>query len=195
MMSLFLSKGKTLSYIIGLVSCVLYIVVSFQNKYYGEIIITLTMSIPIMIFGMISWIRNQDSTKTVIVNKIKAKELTFLIVSQVVMFWGYYFMLKAFDTESLIISSLSICVSFFASYLEARRSDLCFFMYAINDIILICLWIMPIVYGDMSALAILVSPCLMLISDIYGIFNWKKIKKTQISFQKNTNDTQQKTQV
>ena len=95
------------------------------------------------------------------------------------MFWGYYFLLKAFNTDLLVISSISVLTSVLASYFEARRSELSLFCYIANDLVIITLWLIPIVSGQTELISVLVGPILLLINDIYGSYNWKRLKKQQ----------------
>lgn len=66
-----------------------------------------------------------------------------------------------------------------ASYFEARRSELSLFCYIANDIVIITLWIIPVIAGTTALISVLVGPILLLINDIYGSYNWKKLKETQ----------------
>ena len=137
-------------------------------------------SIPIMIIGIISWLRNCDKEEdVVIVNTLSRKEIIIVFSSQLILFWIYYFLLKAFNTDLLVISSISIVTSVLASYFEARRSELSLFCYIANDIVIITLWIMPVIAGETALISVLVGPILLLINDIYGSYNWKKLKEVQ----------------
>ena len=69
--------------------------------------------------------------------------------------------------------------SVLASYFEARRSELSLFCYIANDIVIITLWIMPVIAGETALISVLVGPILLLINDIYGSYNWKKLKEVQ----------------
>ena len=48
-----------------------------------------------------------------------------------------------------------------------------------NDIVLIILWSIPIIKGNLSIVPIVLCPILLLINDIYGMYNWKTIKNKQ----------------
>ena len=78
-----------------------------------------------------------------------------------------------------MISSLSIVTSVLATYFEARRSELSLFCYVANDLILITLWMIPIINGDTSLISVLIGPMLLLVNDIYGSYNWKRLKDIQ----------------
>ncbi len=178
--ALLMSKGKVESYFVGFVSVFFYAIVSYQQAYYGELIITTFLTFPIMIIGIISWLRHQDKEDdVVIVNTLPKKELIIAFSSQLILFWAYYFLLKAFHTDLLVLSSISIVTSVLASYFEARRSELSLFCYVANDIVIISLWIIPVINGQTALISVLVGPLLLLINDIYGSYNWRKLKKTQ----------------
>ena len=95
------------------------------------------------------------------------------------MVFAYYFLLKAFNTENLYVSTFSVVISFIASYLIARRSSRGFIGFIINDITLIVLWGIPVIQGNLTIIPVLLCPVLLLINDIYGTYNWRRIKQKQ----------------
>lgn len=178
--ALLMSKGKVECYFVGFVSVFFYGIVSFNQGYYGELLITAFLTFPIMIIGIISWLRHQDKEKdTVIISTLSKKEIIIALLSQLVLFWIYYYILKVFNTDLLIISTLSIVTSVLASYFEARRSELSLFCYIANDLVIITLWLIPIISGQTNLISVLVGPILLLINDIYGSYNWNRLKKQQ----------------
>jgi len=178
--ALLMSKGKVECYFVGFVSVFFYGIVSYNQGYFGELIITAFLTFPIMIIGIIAWLKHQDKEDdTVIISSLSKKEIAIALLSQLVLFWGYYFLLKVFNTELLVISSISIVTSVLASYFEARRSEWSLFCYIANDLIIITLWLIPIISGQTELISVLVGPILLLINDIYGSYNWKRLKKNQ----------------
>ena len=178
--ALLLAKGKNLGQVFGLLIVVLYSIVSFKNKYYGEVIIYLCIMLPMYIIGIVSWMKHQNKeTNTVEINNIKLKEWIIVSITSIILFIGIYFLLKAFNTNQLFISSLSVIDSLFAIYLGIRRSKYSFYFYVINDLILIALWGMPVVSGSLILLPMVFNPIINLINDMYGIYNWKRLEKIQ----------------
>ena len=174
------SKGKVESYIFGFIGVFFYGIISYSQKYYGEILISIVLSIPIMIIGVISWFKNRDKENDVIIiNTLSKTEITLAILSQVFMFFGYYYLLKYFNTSELIVSALSIVASTLAIYFGARRSEICYYFYIINDFIIITLWLIPIFQGNTPLVSVLMGPLLLFINDIYRVYNWNKLKKEQ----------------
>ena len=178
--ALLLAKGKNQGQIFGLLIVALYSVVSFKNKYYGEVIIYLCIMLPMYIIGIISWLKHQNKeTNSVEVNTIKIKEWIIVSISSILAFIGIYFLLKVFNTSQLFISSLSVIDSLFAIYLGIRRSKFSFYFYVVNDFILITLWGIPVISGSLILLPMVFNPIINLINDMYGIHNWKKLEKMQ----------------
>ena len=178
--ALLMSKGKVECYFVGFVSVFFYGIVSYNQGYYGELIITAFLTFPIMIIGIISWLRHQDKEEdTVIISSLSKKEITIALLSHLVLFWIYYFILKAFNTDLLVISTMSVVTSVLASYFEARRSELSLFCYIANDLVIITLWLIPIISGQIELISVLVGPILLLINDIYGSYNWRRLKNQQ----------------
>lgn len=178
--SILLSKGKVESYFVGFVSVFFYGIVSYNQGYYGELLITAFLTFPIMIIGIISWLRHQDEEDDiVIINSLSKKEISIVLLSQLVLFWAYYFLLKVFNTDLLVISSISVVTSVLASYFEARRSEWSLFSYIANDVVIIILWLIPVINGQTEIISVLVGPILLLINDIYGSYNWRRLKKRQ----------------
>lgn len=178
--AILMSKGKVESYFIGIIGVFFYGIVSYNQGYYGELLITIFLTFPMMIIGIISWLKHQDKDEdVVIISSLSKKEIVFAFSSQLILFWVYYFLLKAFNTDLLMISSLSIVTSVLATYFEARRSELSLFCYVANDLILITLWMIPIINGVTSLISVLIGPMLLLVNDIYGSYNWKRLKDIQ----------------
>lgn len=173
-------KGKVECYLVGFVSIFFYGIVSYSQGYYGELLITALLTFPIMIIGIRDWLKHQDKENdVVIINTLSKKEIAISLLSQVPLYWFYYFILKMFNTDLLVISSLSVVTSVLASYFEARRSELSLFCYIANDLVIITLWLIPIINGNTELIPVLVGPLLLLVNDIYGSFNWRKMKQEQ----------------
>lgn len=136
--------------------------------------------LPMYIVGIFSWIRHQNKeTNSVEVNKISMKEWGIVSVIFSITFVAIYFLLKAFNTNELIISTVSVLASLFACYLQIRRSRFSFSFYMINDIILMILWGIPVIKGSLILLPMLLDPAINFINDSYGFYNWRKLEKIQ----------------
>ena len=158
----------------------MYSVVAYKNKYYGEVLINLLLMLPLYIIGIITWINHKDEkTNFVEINSIQKKEWIIVAIVFLGIFMGIYTLLKFFNTNELIVSTISVLVSLFAAYLQMRRSRYSFSFYLINDIVLMFLWGIPVIHGNYTLFPILLNPMVNFINDMYGSYNWKRTEKIQ----------------
>ena len=186
---LFGAKGNVWGQILISVFAILYGIISWQNRYWGEMITYLGMSLPMALWSIYTWIRNPSSENTaeVKINKLNAKNYILLISSGVAVTIGFYFLLKFFDTPNLIFSTLSIITSFFAAALTMLRSSYFAMWYAMNDVILIVLWVMASIANPVY-IPVIANFVVFLFHDLYGFYSWKKREKTQNTEEKTQND-------
>lgn len=178
--ALLLAKGKNLGQLLGILITLLYSILSFKNKYYGEVLIYVFLMLPMFVVGTFSWIKHQNKkTNSVEINNIKAKEWIIVSIIFIGVFIGIYYVLKAFNTNELIVSTASVLASLFAVYLQVRRSKYSFSFYIVNDIILFILWGTPVFKGNYTLIPMLLDPVFNFINDLYGFYYWRKTEKIQ----------------
>ena len=177
---IFLSKGHVLGQIITVIFSVFYGIVSLSFKYYGEMITYVFMTMPIAIISIITWLRHpsKQAKNEVEVNELKWKEYILLAILSLAVTFVFYFILKACNTNNLIISTISILTSFLAAYLSMRRSRYYAIAYACNDIVLIILWILASI-EQINYVSMVICFVAFLASDIYAFINWGRLQKKQ----------------
>jgi len=176
---IFVAKGYVIGEILCVIFAVFYGIVSFYFKYYGEVITYLGMTAPMSIMATVEWIKNPyGKTKEVKVKKITKKDIIIMLIFTAIVTAIFFFILKALNTESLIVSTLSVTTSFLAVYLTYLRSSYYALAYAANDIVLIVLWIIASI-SNPSYLPMVMCFVMFLINDIYGFYNWEKMRKRQ----------------
>ena len=175
---IFTAKGNVLGPVILIFFSLFYGYISFTQHYYGEILTYVGMSAPVSAVSVITWLKNPYSSSEVKVSKVSLKKMVLLLFSTVLVTVLFYFILKVFGTASLIISTISVATSFLASMLTVLRSPLYAAAYALNDIVLIVLWVIASL-GDASCVPMVVCFIVFLINDLYGLINWLKMQKEQ----------------
>lgn len=175
----FWAKGHFVGHICSIVFAIFYGISSLTCFYYGEFITYVFMTLPMAVVNLISWIKNPyEDSNEVRVSKISHKKIIFVLLLSVVVTFVFYFILKAFNTNNLIISTISIGTSFVAISFSALRSPLYAVSYAINDVVLIILWIHMSKY-DKSFVPFIISFSIFLVQDIYAFISWEKMKNRQ----------------
>ena len=176
------AKGNPVGQIFMIVFCCMYTYISYTFSYYGEMITYACMSLPMAVFSLFAWLRHpfKGNSAEVKVNRVKRKEYIFMIILNIAVTVAFYFILKAFDTANLLVSTFSITTSFGAAYLTMRRSPYYALWYAANDIVLIVLWTLAAI-KDISYISVIICFVAFLVNDIYGFISWRKMEKRQNS--------------
>jgi len=174
------AKGNPIGQIIVIIFSTLYAYISYTYSYYGETITYMCMTAPMAVLALISWLRNpyNGNHAEVRVNRISRRELCLMLLLSLFVTVVFYFILKAFGTANLLVSTLSITTSFAAVYLTYRRSPYFAVAYAINDVVLISLWLFATL-DDPSYVSVIICFVTFLANDVYSFLNWRRMEKRQ----------------
>ena len=177
---IFVAKGSVWGQIFTLAFAVFYVIKSYVFKYYGEVLISFLMMIPLAVFSIVTWYRNpyKKGENVVRICRISFKEICFSVLCACAVTVAFYFILKALGTANLIVSTISVFTSFLASYLMLRRNSFYAVMFMLNDLVLIVLWGMSCAV-DIANVSIVVCFFIFLINDTYGFIRWKMREKEQ----------------
>ena len=176
---IFVAKGYVLGQVLTVVFAVFYGIISYFFRYYGEMITYLCMTAPIAVMAVVSWIRHPyEESKEVEVNKVNRRQVFVMCILAAIVTFAFYFILRAMNNANLLFSTISITTSFLASYLTFLRSPYYAVAYSANDVVLIILWILASM-ENLSYLPMVFCFVMFLANDIYGFYNWEKMRKRQ----------------
>ena len=175
-----LAKGNVLGQILIIIFSIFYGVISYQFRYYGEMITYIGMTLPSAIAATVSWLKHpyKKGKSQVEISSLNKTKLIILTALTIVVTTIFYFILKYFNTANLIISTVSVATSFAASSLTFLRSEYYAAAYACNDIVLIILWSCATL-NNIIYLPMIICFVVFFINDVYGFLNWKKMKIKQ----------------
>jgi nicotinamide mononucleotide transporter PnuC len=179
---IFVAKGNVLGPVISVVFCIIYAIISFKFRYYGEMI-TWLVALPINLGAIVTWLKNphNGNKSEVKINTLSRFEFLIMFVAGIFVTVGFYFILKYLGTESLLISTISVLTSFLAGYLTIRRSEFYALAFAANDVILVVLWTIA-TFQNLNYLSMVICFVVFLVNDIYGFLCWSKNRKKQSAF-------------
>lgn len=177
---IFCAKGNPIGQALIIIFSLFYGYISYNFSYYGEMITYLGMSAPMAVWALVAWCRNpyEKGHAEVKVNTLSKSEWLFAVILTVVVTLAFCPVLYLLNTNNLVFSTISVTTSFLAVYLTARRSPYYALVYALNDVVLIILWISASLY-DSSYLGVVICFAAFLANDLYGFSNWMKMKKKQ----------------
>lgn len=176
---IFIAKGNVIGQILMIAFAILYGIISYHFRYFGEMITYLGMSAPMAVLAAISWIkhpyRDSDCVK---VDRLTKGKISILCLLTLLVTVAFYLILGALDTSNLVISTVSVSTSFLAAALTYLRSPYYALGYAVNDVVLIVLWVLASVV-DISYLSMVICFVMFLVNDLYGFINWRRMQRKQ----------------
>lgn len=177
---IFVAKGEPVGQVLTVVFAVLYSISSYHFAYYGEMITYLGMTAPIAALAAISWYRHpyEKGRREVTVAHLTARGWLLLILLAALVTALFFFVLRALGTANLPIGTISVTTSFFAAALTYLRSPLYGLAYGANDLVLVVLWTVTAIDSP-SEWTMVVCFVIFFVNDVYGFFNWRKMKKKQ----------------
>jgi len=175
---IFIGKGDALGQLLTIIFALIYAVISFKCRYYGEMITYVGMTLPSAAVAMVNWIKNPYAEREVKVAHVSKMNWIFLAITSVLVTAIMGEVLEYFNTANLFFSTLSVTTSYFASMLMIFRSPYYAVAYSFNDVILIILWVLATI-ESISYLPMVICFVVFLVNDVYGFVSWQSMKHRQ----------------
>ncbi|MGN0366722.1 MAG: nicotinamide riboside transporter PnuC [Suilimivivens sp.] len=172
---IFAAKGNVWAQMLMIVFSILYGIISWRFRYWGEMITYLGMTMPMAIWSTITWFKNpsKENGNEVAIQKLNWKHIAAIFFLSIVVTSGFYLLLRVLNTPNIIFSTISITTSFLAATLTMLRSSYYALGYASNDIVLIILWILASRENPIY-IPVVVNFFIFFFNDMYGFVSWKK---------------------
>ena len=162
-----------------IVFSILYGIISWRFRYWGEMITYLGMTMPMAVWSTITWIRNPSKNgNEVELQKLNRKHIVGLSVFSVAVTAAFCYILHVLDTPNIVFSTISVTTSFLAASLTMLRSSYYALGYAMNDIVLIVLWVLASLKNP-AYIPVAVNFAIFFLNDLYGFVSWKKREAVQ----------------
>lgn len=176
----FAAKGNVWAQILMVVFSILYGIISFRFRYWGEMITYLGMTLPMAVWSIFTWVKNpsEENGNQVQIQKLSLKQVFLLVLSTAAVTAVFYFILVALKTPNIVFSTVSVTTSFVAASLTMMRSSYYAAGYAANDLVLIVLWVLASLKNPVY-IPMVVNFAVFFLNDMYGFFSWKKREKLQ----------------
>ena len=172
---IFAAKGNVWGQVLMILFSILYGIISFRFRYWGEMMTYLGMTLPMAVWSTITWIENpsENNGNEVQIQSLSKKHIVALCISGIIVTAVFYYILKSFNTPNIIFSTISIITSFIAASLTMLRSSYYAVWYAVNDVVLIILWVLASL-KDPAYIPLLVNFSIFFMNDMYGFMSWKQ---------------------
>lgn len=170
------AKGRTLFYFIGFIQTFTYLVLAWQNRFYGEVIENVFYFVT-MIWGIFEWknneITNADGTEDVSARKFTAAQWVFSAALTAIATYLMGLWLSSIGSAQAYTDAATNILAIFAQILMVKRYREQWLWWLIIDLLCIKMWW---VAGNWSMVAMYV---VWTANCIYGWRNWSKLNKKQ----------------
>lgn len=178
----FASEGKRINYVLGLINYLLMGYVAFKNNLFGIFFFYLFIFSPLQVKGFIAWNKNLNNDNNVKVREFTFKNSIIITLSCIVgsLLLGY--LLTLIPSQRLaFMDATSNCINLCGVILMILRFKEAWWIWLINNIIDLIIWIITVAKGGKGAIMMLLVSIGYLLINIYGVIKWnfeaKKSKK------------------
>ena len=174
-------KGKLSSFWVGTVNTILYAVVAWQARYWGEVMLNLIYYVPMNFVGLYMWSKNMNNqTEEVVKERMSVKGSVIAYVCVIVGTLGYGVILELMNGTLPFIDSMSTVFSVFAQFLCVKRYMEQWVLWIIVDVVTVIMWVYAFINGT-GDMATVLMWSIYLINAIIMFAKWKKDTKTAVA--------------
>ena len=177
-------KGKLSAYLFGLINCVLYAIISYKAKLYGETMLNAFYYVPMQFIGFYIWSKNMNK-ETNEVNKIHMtnKVRLFWLATMIIATIGYGFILKWMGDAMPFVDSFTTVSSVVAMIVSVKMYSEQWWIWIAVDVFTVYMWLVNFIQGSEN-MATLLMWVVYLANAIIMCVKWEK---EVINNSKNTN--------
>ena len=167
-------QGKMSTYLFGTVNVVLYAIVAWQAKYYGDVMLNLLYYFPTNILGWFVWKKNiDDSTQEVTKKRMTAKQDILVVLLSAAGIFGYSFVLKMLGGNLPLVDSMSTVLSIVGQILMIKRFTEQWVVWIAVDVVSVIMWVVAYCNGGQSV-AVLLMWIVYLLNAVLMFIKWYK---------------------
>ena len=172
-------KGKCSSFIFGIINVIFYVIISWQAKYYGEVMLNALYYFPMNFVGWFTWRKHMnEETCEVVKKKLPMKKGVILYGLTVVAIFVYGLVLKSLGGNLPFVDSMSTVVSITAQILSVWRLTEQWILWMVVNTVTIIMWAINFAQGGENISTVLMWS-IYLINSIIMFVHWnREAKKT-----------------
>lgn len=169
----FASEGKRINYILGLINYLLMGYVAFKNNLFGIFFFYLFVFSLLQVKGFITWNKNLNSDRNVKVREFTFKNSINITLSCIVGSFLLGYLLTLIPSQRLaFMDATSNCINLCGVILMILRFKEAWWIWLINNIIDLIIWIITTINGGKGAIMMLLVSIGYLLINIYGVLKW-----------------------
>jgi len=170
------AKGHIANYLFGLIQVCLYVYISWQSRFWGEVMLNGLYYVPMQFIGFLSWRKRMSAgSATQVQSRRLCPQMRLIIgISTLAATLVYGYLLELMNGQNPYIDAVTTLLSIVAMILMVRA-------YAEQWVLWICvnagtilLWSMSVYRQEPHAVVMVMMWSVYLINSVYGLIRWMK---------------------
>lgn len=171
-------KGKLSAYVFGVINTLLYAIIAYNSKFYGEVMLNVIYYFPMQFYGIYVWSKHMSpETHEVSKREMKLKGKLILGVIVVVATIGYGYLLKLMGGALPYIDALSTVVSVVAMIVSIKMYAEQWLLWIIVNVVSVIMWAIAFAQGN-DSIATLLMWVVYLVNAVVMYRKWLKEAKS-----------------
>lgn len=170
-------KGKLSAYTFGAVNTLLYAIIAYKAKYYGEVMLNVLYYFPLQFYGMYVWSKHMNAETHEVKKKfMKKKGRIILCISVILGTVAYGYILNALGGNLPFVDALSTVVSVVAMIISIKMYVEQWMLWIVVDVVTVIMWGFAFAKGN-DSIATLLMWMVYLINAIVMYTKWAREAK------------------
>ena len=167
-------KGKLSAYLFGLVNCVLYAIISYQAKLYGETMLNAIYYVPMQFVGFYVWSRHMDQdTGEVIKKRMKPMGFAAMCAAIAASTVIYGLILRLMGDAMPFVDAFTTVSSVAAMIISVRMYSEQWWIWIAVDVFSVYMWWCDFMRGS-DNMATLLMWAVYLLNAVIMLIRWEK---------------------
>ena len=150
-------KGKLSAYLFGIVNVALYAIISYQAKYFGEVMLNAIYYFPMQFYGFYVWNKHMNrETHEVVKKKMSIKGRFGLLFGTAFATFLYGLVLRALGGALPFVDALSTVASVVAMMISVKMYMEQWIIWIVVDVVTIMMWVVAFARGNESVATLLI---------------------------------------
>jgi nicotinamide mononucleotide transporter len=167
-------KGKVSNFLFGIVNVVLYAYISYNAKYYGEVMLNILYYLPCSVIGIVMWGKHMDEDSGEVTKKklsLKGAMVVYPLTAIGVVVYGL--ILRTMGGTLPFVDSTSTVLSVVAQILCLKRFAEQWILWIVIDAVTVVMWAYNYATAGES-IATLLMWVIYLLNAIFMYVKWRK---------------------
>lgn len=176
--TLWAGKGKISCYFFGIINSICYGLISYQYRFFGEVMLNLGYYLPMMFVGIFCWKNHLSDHGVIKKTSLSLKGKAVLLLSTLMAIILYGLLLKCLNGRTPYLDSLTTILSIAAMIMTVKRCSEQWLLWIIVNTASIIMWLNVFLQNG-SAISSLLMWIISLANGFIFYFQWAKEVKKQ----------------